>query len=193
MTGIIEDHGLPLISVGGDTGTREAARCPTCRGPVTVTHHGLDEHGFVIQPTYTALAPSTSPDIRDALERWEDAKRRKRSQMTDVGEMEAVVDDIFRAALRAAPVPRPDLAGHRIDGEHDCFAMNCKALGPEVERLRERLRAASREPIDADVLGMALDMVDDEDQRVGVLNRGRKVDRVIAKYAAILRGESDAV
>ncbi len=31
-------------------------------------------------------------------------------------------------------------AGHRIDREHDCFLMNCKDLGPELERLLESYR-----------------------------------------------------
>lgn len=30
-------------------------------------------------------------------------------------------------------------AGHRIEGEHDCFVMNCNGLGPEVLRLQDQI------------------------------------------------------
>jgi len=39
--------------------------------------------------------------------------------------------------------------------------------------------------IDANRLGMAMDLVDEEDSEVGVLGRGRKVDRIITKYLFI--------
>ncbi len=39
--------------------------------------------------------------------------------------------------------------------------------------------------INADKMGMAMDLVDEEDMRVGVLGRGRKVDRIISTYKAI--------
>ena len=47
--------------------------------------------------------------------------------------------------------------------------------------------------IKADVLGMAMDNVDEEDARVGVVGRGRKVDRIIAEYHRILFQDSIVV
>lgn len=44
--------------------------------------------------------------------------------------------------------------------------------------------------LDPDMLGMALDLVDEEDARVGVVGRGRKVDRVVTEYRRLIAGES---
>lgn len=53
----------------------------------------------------------------------------------------------LRAALRAqgdsASTLPEDWSGHRIRGTHDCFAMDCRALGDEVEALRDALRRDS--------------------------------------------------
>jgi site-specific recombinase XerC len=43
----------------------------------------------------------------------------------------------------------------------------------------------------ADLLGTAMDMVDEEDALVGVLGRGRKVDRILARYIALERKEHE--
>lgn len=51
----------------------------------------------------------------------------------DVGRVLRAKDAIekhFAAEARAT-------AGHRIEGEHDCFALHCKALAQELEQVRE--------------------------------------------------------
>jgi hypothetical protein len=58
-------------------------------------------------------------------------------------------------------------------------------LCPECGAAITVAAAAEAAPIDALTLGIAMDMVDEEDARLGVLNRGRKVDRIIARYAAL--------
>lgn len=46
---------------------------------------------------------------------------------------------------RVATEAPEGLVGHRIDRPHDCFAMNCKDLGPEVEQLRAALSGAAQD------------------------------------------------
>jgi len=50
------------------------------------------------------------------------------------------------------------LAGHRTEEAHDCFAMNCKALGHEVAALRAALLqpAAPAEGLDVELLARAI-------------------------------------
>lgn len=64
-----------------------------------------------------------------------------------IDEVEAAVradDRGFWTAQTVLAALRED-AGHRVDGEHDCFNMNCRGMQHEIETLRARLQAASEE------------------------------------------------
>jgi hypothetical protein len=78
-----------------------------------------------------------------------------------------------------------DRLGSRAD--YDAMREDLTARLDEWFEMAEAALPADRDEglPDADVLGMALDLVDEEDARVGVVGRGRKVDRVVAEYARI--------
>jgi hypothetical protein len=61
---------------------------------------------------------------------------------------------------------------------------------PGAERLLAHIDAMTAAVPDAMTLGRAMDYVDAEDDALGVVGRGRKVDRIIAAYRAILNGET---
>ena len=52
---------------------------------------------------------------------------------------------LLPALARIGDVDDLAYAGHRTSEPHDCFAMNCKGLGPEVERLRAQVVALDAE------------------------------------------------
>jgi len=97
--------------------------------------------------------------------------------------------------LRAALVVRSSLmVEHRqcgvpkYDGcySHFPWVDHCRADGMDWPCDVDRIRAeATPPPLDAFLLGMAMDMTDEEDDRLGVVGRGTKAERIATRYAAL--------
>lgn len=79
---------------------------------------------------------------------WASSTHTQRGDIMVIGKVvhalkpEAVVD--LRGLIPAGPEPvtpeeARDLAGHRVEGIHDCFLMNCRDLGDEVRHLLSAL------------------------------------------------------
>ena len=75
---------------------------------------------------------------------------------------------------------RDEIDLHRSQ-QHECVA-------PLMHEVIATLDAARESELDVERLGMAMDLTTEEDDRIGVVGRGRYAERVAARYAALRFG-----
>jgi hypothetical protein len=95
-------------------------------------------------------------------------------------------------SAEVAPTGVPDggveAAWEALLADHDLQHPSVPWVHSAIARHRPIIEAATRattDELDAQLLGMAMDLVDEEDARLGVVNRGRKSERVAGRYAKL--------